>query len=79
MPPAIAQIPPWAWAALAAVVGAGLAWLGWRWGPGRQIRALEVWQRETSLDLERLKRQVKKGWGDSGHKTTVRPSEPGPF
>lgn len=83
MPPLIAQIPPWAWIALGTVVGTGLGWLGWRQGPGRQIRALEV-------EVAVLQMKVRRGWGDDdiktqsvrgmfGKRTTLDVGKKGPF
>jgi hypothetical protein len=80
MPP----IPPFAWAALAAVVSMGLVWLGWTLGPGKQIRALE-------LEQARLRGIVEgTGWGDDylktqhvrglfGKRTTLDVGKKGPF
>lgn len=76
-------IPPWFWPALAAVLGLLLAWLGWRWGPGARIRALES-------EVLRLGMLVRRGWGDDdlktqalrgmfGKRTTLDLGKKGPF
>lgn len=79
MPP----LPTWLWPALAAVLGLLLAWLGWRWGPGARLRALEA-------EVFRLGGLVRRGWGDDdlktqhvrgmlGKRTTLDVRKKGPF
>jgi hypothetical protein len=43
-----------------------MVWLGWKFGPAKQIQELEV-------KVERLQDQVKEGWGDNGIKTVFVP------
>lgn len=80
MPP----LPTWLLALIASAVSVALVWAWWRFGPGKQIRALE-------LEQARLRGIVEgTGWGDDylktqhvrglfGKRTTLDVGKKGPF